>query len=46
MSALFTPDAVTLAAIVLLLVTIALAACLVPALRVSRVNPAMTLRHE
>jgi len=45
-SSLFAPDAVTFAAIVGLLLTIALLACLVPALRVSRVNPAEALRHE
>jgi ABC-type lipoprotein release transport system permease subunit len=37
---------VTCAAIVGLLLTIAMAACLVPALRVARVNPATALRHE
>ncbi len=46
LSALFTPDALTLGAIVMLLVTISLMACLVPALRVSRLNPATALRHD
>jgi ABC-type antimicrobial peptide transport system permease subunit len=46
LSALFTPDAFTLAVIVGLLLTIAIAACLVPAIRVSRLNPAMALRDE
>ena len=45
-SNLFVPDAVTFTAIVALLLTIALAACLVPALRVARVNPAAALRHD
>ena len=44
-SNLFVPDAVTFTAIVALLLTITLAACLVPALRVARVNPAAALRH-
>ena len=46
LSTLFVPDAVTFTAIVVLLLTIAMAACLVPALRVARVNPATALRHD
>ena len=45
-SSLLAPDPVVLVAIVVLLVAIALAACLVPALRVARVNPATALRHD
>jgi ABC-type antimicrobial peptide transport system permease subunit len=45
-STLFIPDPLTLAAIVTLLVAIALLACVVPALRVARVNPAVALRQE
>jgi putative ABC transport system permease protein len=45
-SSLFAPDVATAAAIVVLLIGIALIACLMPALRVSRVNPAIALRHE
>jgi predicted permease len=45
-SSLFMPDALTLVAIATLVAAIALAACLVPALRVARVNPARVLRHE
>jgi ABC-type lipoprotein release transport system permease subunit len=40
------PDALTLAAVISLVATVALAACLAPALRVARVNPAEALRHE
>ena len=46
LSGVFTPDAATFAAIVALLLAIALVACLVPALRVARVNPATALRHD
>jgi predicted permease len=46
LSSLFAPDAPTFAAIVVLLLGIALVACLVPALRVARVNPATALRHD
>ena len=46
LSDLFTPDALTFAAIVFLLLAIAVIACLVPALRVARVNPATALRHD
>jgi putative ABC transport system permease protein len=46
LSAVFTPDAATFAAIIALLVCLALVACLVPALRVARVNPATALRHD
>jgi predicted lysophospholipase L1 biosynthesis ABC-type transport system permease subunit len=45
LSNLFVPDAATFAAVAVLLLTIALAACVVPALRVARVNPATALRH-
>jgi ABC-type antimicrobial peptide transport system permease subunit len=45
-SSLFMPDALTLAAIISLVAAVALAACLAPALRVARVNPAEALRHE
>jgi ABC-type antimicrobial peptide transport system permease subunit len=45
-SSLFTLDAFTFATIVVLLLAIALLACLVPALRVARVNPAGALRQE
>ena len=40
------PGIPTYAAISLVLVAIALAACLTPAIRVARVNPAAALRHE
>jgi len=46
LSSLFAPNVVSLAAIVGLLMAIALLACLVPALRVARVNPATALRHN
>ena len=46
LSSLFAPDVATCAAIVALLLAIALLACLVPALRVARVNPATALRHD
>ena len=46
LSSLFTPDAATIAVIVVLLLAVALLACLVPALRVARVNPATALRHD
>jgi putative ABC transport system permease protein len=46
LSSFFAPDALALAAIVGLLLAIALVACLVPALRVARVNPATALRHD
>jgi predicted permease len=46
LSSLFAPDAVTLAVIVVMLLSIAVLACLVPALRVARVNPATALRHD
>ena len=42
----FAPDIATVAAILVLLVVIALVACLMPALRVARVNPAIALRHD
>ena len=45
-STLFVPDALTFTAIVALLLTIAIAACLVPAVRVACVNPATALRHD
>jgi ABC-type antimicrobial peptide transport system permease subunit len=45
-STLFIPDAVTFTAIVALLLTITIAACLVPAVRVACVNPATALRHD
>ncbi len=45
-SSLFAPDIATVAAILVLLVVIALVACLMPALRVARVNPAIALRHD
>ena len=45
-STLFIPDALTFTAIVALLLTIAIAACLVPAVRVACVNPATALRHD
>ena len=45
-STLFIPDALTFTAIVALLLTIAFAACLVPAVRVACVNPATALRHD
>ncbi len=45
-STLLVPDPVTLAAIVTVLVAIAILACLAPALRVARVNPAAALRQE
>jgi ABC-type antimicrobial peptide transport system permease subunit len=44
-SSLFIPDALTFTAIVALLLAIAIAACLVPAVRVACVNPATALRH-
>jgi predicted permease len=46
LSTLFTPDAASFSTIVVLLIVIALVACLVPALRVARVNPATALRHS
>jgi putative ABC transport system permease protein len=46
LSGLFTPDPATITAIAVLLLAIALVACLVPALRVARVNPANALRHD
>ena len=45
-SGVFTLDSSTVAAIVALLLALALVACLVPALRVARVNPASALRHD
>jgi ABC-type lipoprotein release transport system permease subunit len=45
-SIIFAPDVATVAAILVLLVVIALVACLMPALRVARVNPAIALRHD
>ncbi len=45
-SSFFAPDIATVAAILVLLVVIALVACLMPALRVARVNPAIALRHD
>ncbi len=39
-------DAATYAAIAALLLAIALAACILPAIRVARVNPAAALRHD
>ena len=46
LSNVFTPHAATVAAIAGVLIAIAFAACLVPALRVARVNPASALRHD
>ena len=46
LSSLFTPNVASFATIVGLLMAIALVACLVPALRVARVNPATALRHN
>jgi putative ABC transport system permease protein len=46
LSSMFAPDVATVAAIAVLLVAIAAAACLVPAIRVARVNPSAALRHE
>jgi putative ABC transport system permease protein len=46
LSSLFAPDVATVGAIAVLLVAIAVAACLVPAIRVARVNPSAALRHE
>src|SRR5688572_780999 len=40
------PDAVIYAAVTALLLLLALAACLVPAIRVARVDPVTALRHE
>jgi putative ABC transport system permease protein len=40
------PDVATFATIAILLVAVAFAACLVPALRVAAVNPATALRHD
>ena len=40
------PDLLTMAATSALLVTVALLACLVPAVRVTRVSPAAALRHD
>ena len=39
-------DPATYAAIAALLLAIALAACVLPAIRVARVNPAAALRHD
>jgi putative ABC transport system permease protein len=46
LSGVFMPEPQAFAAIVALLLAIALAACLVPALRVARVNPATALRQD
>jgi len=46
LSNVFTPDPTTFAAIVVLLLSIALLACLVPALGIARLNPATALRHD
>ncbi len=46
LSTFIAPDVATFTTIVALLLAIALAACLVPALRVARVNPATALRHD
>jgi ABC-type antimicrobial peptide transport system permease subunit len=40
------PDAVIYAAVTALILLLALAACLVPAIRVARVDPVTALRHE
>jgi predicted permease len=46
LSSFFAPHAFAVAEIAGLLLAIALLACLVPALRVARVNPATALRHD